>query len=200
MPYTGEHKQQSRQRILESAYRLFSSRGYDNVSINEIMNEASMTRGGFYAHFENKSALYQESIRYAASVSGLKQNKPESVDGESWIHTLLEGYLHKQNLDGECQCPLASLATDVAVRDPQIRKAYTETFKGMNAIIQKYVDTYSDCERQGVMATTAMMIGGLAVARALNDKRLAEELLEACKQEAINMLNGATIEDLLVED
>jgi len=190
MPYSADHKQQSRERILSSAYKLFSSQGYDNVSINEVMEDASMTRGGFYAHFKNKSELYRESILYAASLSMATRPKPGDFDEKGWVLKLLHEYLSKENLSGACACPLASLASDVTVRDPEVRKAYTNTFKGLNSVIESYAKAFSTSSSDTLLATTAMMIGGLAVARALEDEALAERLLDSCRVEAQSLLEG----------
>jgi TetR/AcrR family transcriptional repressor of nem operon len=190
MPYTPQHKMQSRERILASAYKLFSSKGYDNVSINEIMADADMTRGGFYAHFENKSKLYYEAIIFAAENSAIMRKKPESLDDRVWVKALIKGYLHKENIKDFCHCPLASLVTDVAVREREVRKAYTNTYKGMNDLLAKYTKSFSDCSDDTIMAATAMIIGGLAIARALDDPRLSERLLTNCQTEALRLLNG----------
>ena len=58
MPYSPEHKRDTREKILESARRLFNRKGYSGVSIEEIMNAAGLTRGGFYRHFSGKDELY----------------------------------------------------------------------------------------------------------------------------------------------
>src|ERR1700704_1176038 len=64
MPYTAEHKQATRERILESARRLFNDKGFAEVSIDEVMDKAGLTRGGFYRHFRDKSELYAEAVRW----------------------------------------------------------------------------------------------------------------------------------------
>jgi len=64
MPYTAKHKQDTRQRILESARRLFNSKGFAEVSIGEIMAKAGLTHGGFYRHFNDKSELYAETVQW----------------------------------------------------------------------------------------------------------------------------------------
>ena len=64
MPYSAKHKVQTRQRILESARRQFNNRGFAEVSIGEIMEDAGLTHGGFYRHFKNKSELYAETVRW----------------------------------------------------------------------------------------------------------------------------------------
>ncbi len=191
MPYSSEHKTKSRLRIIASAYKLFSAKGYDNVSINEIMAKAKMTHGAFYAHFKSKSVLYHEAIKHAAETSEITKQKPDDIDGKSWIQELLTGYLHKNNITSRsCSCPLASLVTDVVVREPRVRKTYTNTFKGMNDIIAKYTNTFSNCSTDIILATSAMVVGGLAIARALDDVNLAEQLLENCKSEALRLLNA----------
>lgn len=187
MPYSKQHKAKSRQLILASAYKLFSQKGYENVSINEIMAVAGMTRGAFYAHFDNKSKLYYEAIIYAAENSDITRRKPDEVDAESWLQELLTAYLHKNNVINT-NCPLASLATDVAVREPEVRKAYTSTFKGMNSVIKKYTEAFSNCSSETILATTSMVIGGLAIARALDDFALSERLLESCRENALRLL------------
>ena len=63
MPYSAKHKQDTRQRILESARRLFNSKGFAEVSIGEIMANAGLTHGGFYRHFNDKSELYAEAVQ-----------------------------------------------------------------------------------------------------------------------------------------
>ena len=191
MPYSKQHKAKSRQRILASAYKLFSTKGYDNVSINEIMADAGLTRGAFYAHFENKSKLYHEAIIYAAANSKITRRKPAKIDAETWVRELIRGYLHKNNITNTCSCPLASLATDVVVREPEVRKAYTSTFKGMNHLIENYTKTFSDCNSDTILASTAMIIGGLAIARALDDPDLSERLLDSCRIKASQILCDA---------
>ena len=127
MPYTKEHKQRSRERVLESAAKLFTSKGFDNTSIDEIMLDAQMTRGAFYAHFANKSELYSQALIYAASTSRLAIGKPDEMTEQAWLTKLLEGYLSMAHVNHEVSaCPVAFLATDVVVRDPRIRKTYTK--------------------------------------------------------------------------
>jgi AcrR family transcriptional regulator len=190
MSYSSQRKEKSRQRILASAYKLLSAKGYDNVSINEIMAEADMTRGAFYAHFTSKSELYYESILFAAEHSELHRRKPDSLDCKSWIQELLQKYLSRTNVKYGC-CPLATLANDVVVREPEVRKAYTNTFKGMNDIFAKYAGAFSRAGNDTILATSAMVVGGLAIARALDDPGLTDQLLDSCLAKAMHLLNEA---------
>jgi len=189
MPNSPEHKENSRHRILASAFKLFSTNGYDNISINQIMADAEMTRGAFYGHFENKSVLYREAIFYAAGNSEIVRNKPEKLSDKEWIKKLIQKYLDKNNVTNDCPCPLAALITDVTVREPNVRKAYTRTFKRMNHRIVGYAQTFSNSSSDTVLATTAMIIGGLAIARAVDDPQLSKQLLKSCTIEALRLLD-----------
>lgn len=190
MPYSQDHKEKSRQRILASAYKLFSANGYNNISINQIMADADMTRGAFYAHFDNKSVLYREAIFFAAQNSKILRTKPDGLEVKEWLHNLVRSYLDKMNFTKNHPCPLASLVTDVSVRENDVRNAYTSVFKGLNDLISKYTKTYSNCDSGTVLAISAMMIGGAAIARAIDDPELVEKLLENCRVEALRLLDG----------
>lgn len=178
MPYSKEHKQKSRERILASAAKQFTGKGYDNVSIDEIMADAEMTRGAFYAHFRNKSELYMHAIKYAAMQSPLVSGRREQKTDEELFYHLLDGYLSMEHLDRDMPCPMAFLVTDVANRDPQVRKTYTHSFIHMNKLIADKVKSFSDCSENTLMALTAMMIGSVAIGRALDDPKTVTALLE----------------------
>jgi AcrR family transcriptional regulator len=63
MPYSPEHKRDTREIIIENARRLFNKKGFSEVSIDEVMENVGLTRGGFYRHFRDKDELYTEAVR-----------------------------------------------------------------------------------------------------------------------------------------
>ena len=83
MPYSEEHKQETRQKILESARRLFNRKGFTEVSIEEVMESAGLTHGGFYRHFRGKAELYAEAVRWFLCTEAPKpwQRKPAAPAG-----------------------------------------------------------------------------------------------------------------------
>lgn len=173
MPYTKEHKERSRERILQSAARLFPRFGYDAVSIDQLMKDAGLTRGAFYAHFGNKAEVYAEAIIYTARQSAFNLGG----DDEGWLAKAIDGYLCREHIDDrDFPCPLAFLVTDVNRRDDAIRSTYTRVYKNLNRLLDKQTK-----DMESVMAATAMMIGGVAVARALNDRSTSDKLLLTCR-------------------
>lgn len=191
MPYSKAHKEQSRLSILKSAVRRFTRKGFDKTSIDEVMADAELTRGAFYAHFKSKQDLYSQAIASTPLFSIFGKIKPNELDDKAWMAQLVGGYLsplhvHKTDLP----CPLAFLVTDVAVSEPSTRQAYTDVFLKMNRLISRYTRRFSECDKDSVMAVTAMMIGGVAVARTLSDRKSQDQLLKSCRQVALELLGA----------
>jgi len=188
MPYSSKHKQKSRDKILDSALKLFTHHGYDKVTIDQLMEHAGLTRGAFYAHFSNKSDIYAEAILAVIkrSESLLPQNKDAS--DKQWLKDLFFAYLSHEHVNQQAaSCPLAFLATDVANREPQARKAYTDVYKQLNALIKAKL-TNGQSDDNTSFAITAMMIGGVALGRALNEVETVEKVLDSCRQTALRLL------------
>jgi len=190
VPYTQEHKDKTRQQILNSAFELFTAKGFDKVTVNEIMENCSLTRGAFYAHFPSKSSLYSESIKFAAASSWLAEFKPKNISEKNWLRQLLNGYLSLEHVSGDRACPLAFLATDIVTRDADAKKAYSKAYAGFNKIIMTYANSYTTCSEGEILSLTAMIIGAVAISRAMDNKKEIRKILVSCRQEAGIKLGG----------
>ncbi|MBL3600340.1 MAG: TetR/AcrR family transcriptional regulator [gamma proteobacterium endosymbiont of Lamellibrachia anaximandri] len=192
MPWSSEQKEKSREKILDSAIELFSRRGFDNVAIGDLMQAAGMTHGGFYAHFGSKSELYREAVTLAARKSAVAKLSAETLSAEERLSKLLVGYLDISHVQqANPPCPLAFLATDIANRDGDVRTAYTQVFRRLVALIGRQLPNENGSRRETALALSAMMIGGVAVARALNDDRSVEQLLDACRKTGVQMIENS---------
>lgn len=89
MPYSKTHKNKTRERILDSAFRLFAINGFKGVTIDDLMSNCGLTRGAFYAHFTSKEELYREALKFRASNTKLASLKPEGVSNKQWLSLLL---------------------------------------------------------------------------------------------------------------
>lgn len=192
MPYSPEHKQNSREQILRGAMSLFSRKGFANVSIDELMAEAGMTRGAFYAHFKSKSVLYAEAVMFAAMNAEVVTQLNADDTELSWFTRVVDSYLDISHVDLEVSpCPLAFLATDVANSDPNVRQAYTEVYKELVKLFDAHrPPRLAKSDPDINLAITALMIGGVAVSRALHDKTLVKKLLKACRAVAHRLAQG----------
>src|SRR5712691_5049506 len=115
MPYTPAHKARTRERIVESARRLFNRHGFTGVSIDEIMAEAGLTRGGFYNHFSTKEDLYAEVVTQVLACRPAKRWSGHNDAGPALTREFIAAYLSQAHFDNrENCCPLMALPSDVA--------------------------------------------------------------------------------------
>ncbi|NQZ22981.1 MAG: TetR/AcrR family transcriptional regulator [Colwellia sp.] len=184
MPYTKKHKENTRIKILESAFRLFTAKGFDGVTVNVIMNDCGLTRGAFYAHFTSKADLYAASLKFSASSSNLAKLKPVNISDKEWVSLLLDGYLSFEHVQGIQPCPLAFLATDINTRSEETKAVYAGVYHGMNKAMMEFTTSYVDCDEQDILSVTAMIIGAVAIARTMGNKNAVIKLLAACRREA----------------
>lgn len=190
MPYSEEHKQQSRQKILKSALTLFTRKGYDNVTINEVMNDAELTHGAFYGHFKSKSELYSEAVLSVTINKPVSEQANQNESNEKVLKSLISNYLSLSHVNQENRaCPLAFLATDIATRDHDVRDAYTQAYKAFVGLVShKLPAESSETNHETSLAFVALLVGGVAVSRALNDDAIVERILSACRNSAEQMV------------
>lgn len=180
MGWSEHHKKNSREKILDTAAGLFAHHGFDNVSIDQVMQAAGMTRGAFYAHFRSKADLYSDAIFHAAQRAGA-DFLPESGATRQQREAFITAYLSESHCDGGAfHCPLAFLVSDMAHQDAEVRATWSRIFQGLVSRMGRGSETTEE-EQKASLRQVVMMIGGVAVARALDDKTLAAQVLEACK-------------------
>ncbi len=174
MAWNKTHKEQSKDKILQSAAMLFTHHGFEKVSIDLIMENAELTRGAFYSHFSSKSDLYAQAITKASQLAQQRLSSHIPTN----IVSLAKNYLSLQHKNEDCQqaCPLAFLVSDINQQNEQVRKTYSKTF---NRFIENTEKLTAD--REKALQNAVLMIGGMAIARALDNNELSNELLVACQ-------------------
>lgn len=191
MPYSPQHKALSRDKILKAAADLFCRYGFDAVSLTQVMRKASMTHGGFYAHFSSKTTLYAEAIRYAARHSFLGKAGDEGLDLGS-IKTFISGYLSMRHVQQETSaCPVAFLSKDVAHREPLVRESYEITFRGMVAKLTESLKHLvgNKCAAESAQYLVVNLVGTVSIARSLTSAELQQELLINTKANLFQFLD-----------
>jgi AcrR family transcriptional regulator len=188
MPYLPRHKDDTRRRILESARRLFNQRGFSEVSIEEIMEHAGLTRGGFYRHFSSKDELYAEAVRWFLCAEAPKpwRHKPVTPEMERKSRGLrvVDAYFSRDHFtDRESCCPLIALPSDVARGGDAVKGAYREVLEKLVEIFQ--CDLNEPRSRERALALAALCVGGIVAARSVDDPALADELRNAAYRHAL---------------
>ncbi|KQZ44347.1 TetR/AcrR family transcriptional regulator [Duganella sp. Root1480D1] len=192
MPYTAEHKERTRAKIVESARKLFNRHGFEQVSIETIMSEAGLTRGGFYNHFESKDELYAAAVASFATCNPFRKDVASAPanDPRDMAHRLVNLYLSDEVLeDIENHCPLYALPGDVARAGLSPQRAYTDLIRNLTRIYQHALKDFSDGE-QRAQAIVALCVGGMVLARTTDDPTLRKSLRTSARQQAL-MLLGA---------
>jgi TetR/AcrR family transcriptional repressor of nem operon len=186
MPYSAKHKYDTRQRILESARRLFNSKGFADVSIGEIMENAGLTHGGFYRHFKDKGDLYAEAVRRFLCEEAPKpwQQRGGSQPRKTRGQRIVDAYFSLDHFD-DCEtcCPLIGLPSDVSRSDDDVKGAYREVLERLLNLLQ--VDLDPPQARERALAMVALCVGGMVAARSVDDPVLADDLRRAAHRQAI---------------
>jgi TetR/AcrR family transcriptional repressor of nem operon len=186
--YARGHKQQTRRRIVEAAARSFRGRGYRGAGVDQVMDAAGLTPGGFYAHFSSKQALLAETLGLsleqarAQLFAGL-----DGLEGADWLRAVVGRYLsrsHRDNPDSGCSLP--ALASEVAREGRQPRLALESYLRQLARDLAPRTPPAPGLEPEDrVLATLALLSGALTLARAVTDEELSNRILRAARRLAV---------------
>lgn len=191
MSYPAGHRSAVRKKIVESARRLFNRHGFERVSLSEIMAGAGLTHGGFYSYFRSKSDLYVEVLgcfftdpEWKNSWDGVQVDLASTAAGAQ----VVRAYLSRQHFeDVENSCPMVALPTDVSRSGEVAKRAFENVFKAMVGILERSIVSDRRRRRVTAQAIAALSIGGMIVARTVEDPALADELRADCMAVALSL-------------
>ncbi len=191
MPYAAGHRAEVKRKIVDSARRLFNRRGFENVTIAQIMADAGLTHGGFYSYFGSKSDLYAEVLdcfftnpEWEHCWEGVEVDLSKGDVGPQ----IVRAYLSRQHFeDVENSCPMVALPTDVSRSGESARTAFETVFRAMVSVLERSVIPNGMPRRITAQAAAAMCIGGMIVARTVVNRTVADELRKACTTVAMEL-------------
>jgi TetR/AcrR family transcriptional regulator, transcriptional repressor for nem operon len=175
-------KEASHERIVGAAARAIRRSGYNGTGVADIMKEAGLTHGAFYAHFESREAMLAEAAdRAGAEANSLAANIIAQVPPDQALQALMHSYLSKQHLDSiETGCPISALGSEMPRQSPEVRSAATRRIKEMiDLVARQSPDWGQPSAHMRALVTVATMIGTLILARAVNDDALSDALRNA---------------------
>lgn len=183
MGYSADHVASVRQRILDEANRLFRLQGYHKTSVNQIMENAGLTHGGFYAHFKSKEALFTQAMGQDLNFSLIAESLCQGDDGAENLAGLQQAvayYLGFANQDKVGSgCTMVTLCPEIARMGEGTKQCYQDSFVKLVNQFQQMLGS-----REAALACIVQCVGGLTLARAMNSDNLAQELLQAAYQQA----------------
>jgi TetR/AcrR family transcriptional regulator, transcriptional repressor for nem operon len=190
MRYPAGHKEQTRAKILGAAAKVFRRDGYHAAGVDKIMEEAGLTAGGFYAHFESKEALLAEALAPAAAEAGVPLD--EDIDGsagDARLEAFVDSYLSRAHLHrNETGCPLPALVSEVARTGGSAKASFEAIVRDLSARLQGHAGPGLSEDR--ALAVVALCVGALGVARAVQDEALGDRILAASRDLAKSALTA----------
>ena len=190
MPYSPEHKPQVRAKIVRCARQLFNRCGFNEVSIDDVMAAAGLTRGGFYNHFKSKDDLLVEVL--AAYTQERREEAPEDMSacGPEIARQMFNQYVSRQHLnDLEGHCPLIALPADVTRAGSTVRAAYQDVLTALVQMFEGCLETNDIMSaRERALAVAATSVGAMVLARTIDDAVLADEICDATRKLAEDVI------------
>lgn len=177
--------QQNRDRVVETAARLFRERGVAGVSVADLMAAAGLTHGGFYKRFASKEALVAEAAGRAFTEQGARLRElgaRHPGDPEAVRHERITQYLSAAHRDNPgAGCPISALASDVAREAPD-SPARAPFADGVEAYARHLSGVGEDGEIDDeALVALSTMVGALLIARATSGTPLSERVLDAAR-------------------
>jgi TetR/AcrR family transcriptional repressor of nem operon len=177
MGHSQAEKAENRERILTEASRQVRRDGLESVSVGTLMKSVGLTHGGFYGHFESRSALLAEALERAL-LEGEANAKAQASNGPQSLSDIARGYLSRAHRDArDSGCAMAALVSDVARADTSSREVMTDHIEAFIASVSEALGG----DQEGSIVAVSAMIGALALSRVVTDPVLSDTFLKTVR-------------------
>lgn len=175
-------KEATHERIVSVAARAIRRSGYDGTGVADIMKEAGLTHGAFYAHFPSREAMLAEAARQACAESAAAAaGVMAGVPPDRALASMLRTYLSREHVERvEMGCALAALGSETSRQAPEVRRVTTRHIKEtIDLVARQFPDWGQPSAHERALVTVATMVGALLLARAVDEPGLSDGLREA---------------------
>lgn len=175
-------KEASHERIVQAAARAIRRSGYDGTGVADIMKEAGLTHGAFYAHFASREAMLAEAAdRAGAESNAFAADVIAAAPPEQSLQALMQAYLSKAHVVGiETGCPVSALGSEMPRQSPEVRRAATRRIKEMiDLVARQSPDWGQPGAHERALVVVSTLVGTLTLARAVDDPALSDALCSA---------------------
>jgi TetR/AcrR family transcriptional repressor of nem operon len=179
MKKTGQSKQATHDRIVDAAARAIRRSGYNGTGVADIMKDAGLTHGGFYAHFASREAMLAEAAdRAGGEAVTLMERVAANMPSQQALLAMMQAYLSEEHVKGiETGCATAALGSEMPRQAPEVRRASTRRIKEMiDLVARQQPDWGKPSAHDHALVTVSLMVGALVLARAVDDARLSKAL------------------------
>ena len=188
MRYDEDHKQKTRQKVLQAAARTIRAEGPDRVGVAAIMAEAGLTHGGFYAHFSSKDELIAEAIRQMFDdASERRRGWTDGKPPKDGLRDYIKFYLSRSHRDGRgAGCPLTALATDIPRLPDAAKIVFGEGVARMTASMTALLEGIGWPEAEAAAgALISEMVGAVSLSRSVADTEQSERILWTARRDIL---------------
>jgi TetR/AcrR family transcriptional repressor of nem operon len=188
MRYSKEHKQETHARIVRKAAVRLREKGAHGIGVADLMKEAGLTHGGFYAHFDSREALVIEAFAYAMDRSIAHWRKMAAqTPPEKRLETVVDSYLTSVHRDDPGHgCALPTLGAEIARESPKTRKAFAVKLDQMIGMLADQIEGVPPkAARKQAVATLATMMGTIVLARIAGSGEFSDAVLGAGREAAL---------------
>jgi TetR/AcrR family transcriptional repressor of nem operon len=185
MRYSAEHKLETHARIVKKASVRLREKGAHGIGVADLMKDAGLTHGGFYAHFDSREALVIEAFAHAMDRSTERWRKlAEQTPPEKRLATIVDSYLTTVHRDDPGHgCAVPTLGADIARESPKTRKAFAAKLEQMIDMLADQIPNVSRmAARKQAMAVLSSMMGTLVLARVAGTGEFSDEILAAGRE------------------
>jgi TetR/AcrR family transcriptional repressor of nem operon len=175
-------KDATHERIVEAAARAIRRSGYAGTGVADIMKDAGLTHGGFYAHFASRDAMLAEAAdRAGAEGVAAVARVAAAAPPQQALRAMMQAYLSKAHVEAvETGCGVAALCSETPRQAPEVRRAATRRIKEMiDLVARESPDWGRSGAHEHALVAVAAMVGALVLARAVDDARLSNAIREA---------------------
>ena len=195
MRYSKEHKQETHARIVKKASVRLREKGAHGIGVADLMKEAGLTHGGFYAHFNSREALVIEAFAYAMDRATERWRKmAEQTPPEKRFSAIVETYLTPVHRDDPGHgCAVPALGAEIARESPKTRKAFAAKVEQMiDMMTDQIPDVPRKAARKQAIATLTTMMGTLVLSRIAGSGEFSDEILSSGREAALARVEPAT--------
>jgi len=194
MRYSKDHKAETHERIVKRAAVRLKERGAAGLGVAELMREAGLTHGGFYAHFASRDALIGEAFAHAMEQTAQRwRARADTAPEGQGLAAIVDAYLtteHRDNVGRGCALP--ALGAEVVRASPKTRKAFAARIEDMVEVLAAEMPAAAPrAARREAIAALATMMGALMLARMAGAGEFSEEILSAGRQAALRTPDAA---------
>jgi TetR/AcrR family transcriptional regulator, transcriptional repressor for nem operon len=185
MRYSREHKLETHARIVRKASVRLREKGAHGVGVADLMKEAGLTHGGFYAHFDSRDDLVIEAFTHAMDRSTERWRKlAEQTPREKRFATVVNSYLTSLHRDDPGRgCAIPTLGAEIARESSRTRRLFAGRLDQMiDMLADQIPDLPRKAARKRAMAAMATMIGTLVMARVAGSGEFSDEILGAGRE------------------